>query len=110
MHAHIQNPKINMLGNCKWPPLWRHPYLSCLTYVCLCVHVCVHVYMHMCMGVAPIHSHPNPLPAPRNQVKYNNTNQDNSNLFKDFKSVETLNLCIDGWVNGWGHVKSLKIK
>ena len=27
MHAYAQNTKINMLGNCKWPPPWRQPCL-----------------------------------------------------------------------------------
>ena len=44
-------------------------------------------------------------------------NQDILILFKDLKSVETpptMGGCmvwwVVGWVNGWGHVKSLKIK
>ena len=59
MHAHARNAKINMLGNCKWPPPWRQPCLSCLT----CMHVCVHVhacaYACTCVcGVSPPNSTP----------------------------------------------------
>ena len=43
-HAHAQNAKINMLENCKWPPPWRQPCLSCLT----CMHVCAHVCACAC--------------------------------------------------------------
>ena len=46
-HAHARNTKINMLRNCKWPPPWRQPCLSCLT----CMHVCVHVRACVCMCV-----------------------------------------------------------
>ena len=54
-HAHARNAKINMLGNCKWPPPWRQPCLSCLTCMHVCVHVLVHTCMHMhtCVGVPP---------------------------------------------------------
>ena len=44
MHAHARNAKINMLENCKWPPPWRQPCLSCLT----CIHVCAHVRACAC--------------------------------------------------------------
>ena len=59
MLAHAQNAKIKMLGNCKWPPPWRQPCLSCLT----CMHVCAHVHVHACVctcvGVPPPNStHP----------------------------------------------------
>ena len=55
MHAHARNAKINMLENCKWPPPWRQPCLSCLT----CMHVCACVCT--CVGGAPTQSHPHPL-------------------------------------------------
>ena len=62
-HAHARNTKINMLENCKWPPPWRQPCLSCLT----CMHVCAHVRACMCAharahvhGGAPTQSHPYP--------------------------------------------------
>ena len=34
-----------MHRNGKWPPPWRHPCLSCLTYMYVhtCVHACEHV-------------------------------------------------------------------
>ena len=59
MHTHARNAKINMLGNCKWPPPWRQPCLSCLT----CMHVCAHVSvcacmcMPTCVGGAPTQPH-----------------------------------------------------
>ena len=56
MHAHIRNAKINMLGNCKWPPPWRQPFLSCLT----CMHVCAHACMHVCTCVCGGCPHPTP--------------------------------------------------
>ena len=30
---------MHMYRNCKWPPTWRHP---CLT--CMCVHACIHAW------------------------------------------------------------------
>ena len=68
-HAHARNAKINMLENCKWPPPWRQPCLSCLT----CMHVCAHVRartcvrVRMCVGGAPTqpHTHPPTHPTPR---------------------------------------------
>ena len=51
-----------MLGNCKWPPPWRQPCLSCLTCMHVCAHMCVHACMCVCtcthVGVPP----PNPTP------------------------------------------------
>ena len=46
MHMHMHNTKIYMYSNCKWPPPWRHPCLSCLT--CMCICACIHTCMHMC--------------------------------------------------------------
>ena len=64
MHAHARNAKINMLGNCKWPPPWRRPCLSCSTCMHVCAHVrvcaCMHVCVRTCVGVLP----PNPTPNP----------------------------------------------
>ena len=57
MHAHVY-----MYRNCKWPPLWRHPCLSCLTCICMRaymhVHACMCVHVHVCMGHPPTHPHP----------------------------------------------------
>ena len=95
MCMHMCNTKIYMYSNCKWPPPWRHPCLSCLTcmYICASIHACMH--MCACMG-HPIHPHTHPptSPIPKggdppHQLKYYNTwtNQDISILFEDFKSV-----------------------
>ena len=71
-----------MYSNCKWPPPWSHPCLSCLT--CMCIRVCMHACMYMCtcMGHS-IHSHPPTPPSthptypqgvtPPNQLKCYNT-------------------------------------
>ena len=61
-HTHAQNTKINMLGNCKWPPPWRQPFLSCLTCMHVCAHVCARMCMRMrmCVGGAPTQPHPHP--------------------------------------------------
>ena len=56
-HAHV-----SMYRNRKWPPIWKHPWLSCLsclTYMCMLV--CMHV--HACIG-HPSHSHTLPHPHP----------------------------------------------
>ena len=79
MHAHVY-----MYRNCKWPPTWRHPCLTCLaclTCMCLCACMCMHVCA--CMhGRPPTHSYPPPppfthLPPPKggpwNQLKFDNT-------------------------------------
>ena len=58
MHAHAQNAKINMLGNCKWLPPWRQPCLSCLT----CMHVCAHVHVCACAHVCVGYPHSTPPP------------------------------------------------
>ena len=47
MHTHVY-----MYRNCKWPPTWRHPCLSCM-----CVRAC----MCTCMG-HPLHTHTHPNP------------------------------------------------
>ena len=117
MHAHACKC---MYRNCKWPPTWRHPCLSCLT--CMCMYVC----MHVCMGYPSTHPYPSqpssthpppPIGNPRNWSKFNKscTNQDISILFEDLKSVENsphMGGCmiwwVGGWVDAWDQVKSLK--
>ena len=101
-----------------------HVYMF-TTCMCVCICVCMCVHMHACMGhphtpiptLTPIHP-PTPPPGPQNQSKFNNTltNQDDLIPFKDLKSVETLPLMsgcmvwwMDGWVDGCGQVKSLKL-
>ena len=37
MHTRIDT---HMYRNCKWLPTWRHPCLSCLACLCMCVHAC----------------------------------------------------------------------
>ena len=95
-------------------------------HTCTCIEIAnghphggIHVYhvKHACAclhGVPPhTDSHPYLIPLtliprgdPWNQSKFNNTstNQDNSILFEDFKSVETpphMGGWVDQWVNGW---------
>ena len=43
---------------------WRHPCLSCLTYmwVCVCIHACMHV--HVCAWCTPPHTNTHPQPNP----------------------------------------------
>ena len=87
-----------IFSNCKWPPPWRHPCLSCLTCMCMCVYACMHA--HVCLHGAlhiptPTHTpiHPSHLPPreviPPNQLKCYNTsmNQDVSILLEDLKYV-----------------------
>ena len=139
MHAHTQNAKINMLGNCKWPPPWRQPCLSCLTcmHVCAHVYVCTHVHVCACMcvrvctcvGVPPPNPHPpnhppnHPPPGlvPPKSVKM----QYDLNESRYCNSVWRFGICGDfhthgwvfslmgglvgGWVSGSKYVKSLKI-
>ena len=55
-HAHVY-----MYRNCKWPPTWRHPCLSCLTYMCVCMCACVHACACVCACI----QHPDmPIPTP----------------------------------------------
>ena len=82
MHAHTQtcmHAHVYMYRNCKWPPTWRHPCLSCLTCMCMHAYVCVHVCMHGTLTHTPV---PTPLSSthlppprgdPQNQLKFNNT-------------------------------------
>ena len=56
IHAHAcacTHTCVYMYRNCKWPLTWRHPCLSCLTYmlVCACMHVCMCVHGAWC----PLH-------------------------------------------------------
>ena len=63
MHTHACTrtyTHVCMYRNCKWPPTWRHPCLTCLT--CMCVHACMHV--HVCVhGTPPTYPHPPPPPS-----------------------------------------------
>ena len=111
MHAHARNVKINMLENCKWPPPWRQPCLSCLTCMHVCKHVRARACVRTCVGGAPTQSHPHP---PTHQGGYPpqisknairlGTNQDISIPFEDLESVENsppMGGCFFGWVGGW---------
>ena len=67
MHAHTHtHAHLYMYRNCKWPPTWRHPCLSCLSYLtCMCMHacacVCVHIHPHTPPPQAlPKSTHPPP--------------------------------------------------
>ena len=87
MHAHADT---HMYWNCKWPPSWRHPCLSCLT--CMCVHV------HVCMGCphtptptpTPIHSPPFPGWTPR--ISKNSIT---------LQPIKIIQFCLKIW-NLWG--------
>ena len=105
-HTHTH---LYMYRNCKWPPTWRHPCLSCLT--CMCVRACEHAW-----DISP-HTHTNPYPHPpichplrgvdpRNHLKFDNTStyQDISILFKDLKSVKNfpcMGGCVVWLLGGW---------
>ena len=127
MHAHT-HAHLYMYRNCKWPPTWRHPCLSCLSCLtCMCLHACVRV--HACVHMTPLHTpiptptpiHPSTTPQgvdPWNHLKFDNTStyQDISIPFEDLKSVKNsspMGGCVVGWVvgwvDGWGQVKSVKI-
>ena len=81
MHTHVHvcthmHAYVYMYRNCKWPPTWRHPCLSCLT--CMCMHVCV--CLHAWDTLTHTHTHPHPISPsatpqgdPRNQLKFDNT-------------------------------------
>ena len=115
-HMHTHACKC-MYRNCKWPPTWRHPCLSCLSCLtCMCVCTCMHVHAHACMCAwdtpLPIHTqaHPNhpsatPRGDPQNWLKFNNTwtNQDISIPFEDFEicgNFSPMDGCMIWWV-GW---------
>ena len=49
-HVHM-----HMYRNCKWPPSWRHPFLSCLTWMCMHVHVCMGCPHTLTPTPTPIH-------------------------------------------------------
>ena len=63
-HAHVcmhmHNTNIYMYSNCKWPPPWRHPCLSCIT--CMCVCASVHACMHMCACMGHPYTPTSPIP------------------------------------------------
>ena len=56
-HAHVY-----MNRNCKWPPTWRHPCLSCLT--CMCMHAwdTPHTPMPIHPSAIPMPIHPSAIP------------------------------------------------
>ena len=58
-HVHT-TAHAHMYRNCKWLLTWRHPCLSCLSCLCMCVHVCTCVCVHACMGHSPTHPYPPP--------------------------------------------------
>ena len=120
-HTH-KNTKINMLGNCKWPPPWRQPCLSCLT----CMHVCVHMHVHACIrmhvctciGGAPTHPPTHP-PGGTPQISKNAVRLERIKIFRFCLKIWNLwgiphpwvgVFVVGGWVDGWGsgskHVKS----
>ena len=67
MHAHActrTHIHVYMYRNCKWPPTWRHPCLSCSTSMCMCACMPVHVCACMCALDTPLHTHTHPHPHP----------------------------------------------
>ena len=51
-----------IFSNCKWLSSWRHPCLSCLTCMFICVYM--HACMHMCACIGhSIYPHPPTPPA-----------------------------------------------
>ena len=61
MHAHAHTHILYMYRNCKWPPTWRHPCLSCLVCLtCMCVHAC----MHVCACMHAWNTPHTPIPTP----------------------------------------------
>ena len=74
MHMHMHNTKIYMYSNCKWPPPWRHPCLSCLTCMCICAYMHAHFCLHGALQYTHTPStHPPTHPQegdPLNQLKH----------------------------------------
>ena len=72
MHAHICTCMhmqthtctcMHMYRNCKWPPTWRHPCLSCLLCLtCMCMCACMHACACACVHAwdTPLHTHIHP--------------------------------------------------
>ena len=121
-----------MLGNCKWPPPWRQPCLSCLTCMHVCVHVRVCVRVHACTcahawGVPPTNPiHPQP-PTPTHlplrgvppQISKNAIRLEQIEIFQfrlkiwnlwriphPWVGVYLVGGWVDGWVSGSKDVKS----
>ena len=101
IHAHTHtHTKINMLRNCKWPPPWRQPCLSCLTYMHVCLHMRAHagmcVCMRTCMGGAP-------------QISKNAIRLERIEIFRFRLKIWNLwriphpwvGVFFGGWVGGW---------
>ena len=106
-HAHICiTLKYTWIEACKWLPPLRHPCLSFLT----CMYVCIDVYACMCACMwglhPPTHYHPPQGWNPQMGKKINGSrmNQDISILFEDWTSVKTpppLSRCMVWWMSGW---------
>ena len=80
-HTHVY-----MYRNCKWLPTWKHPCLSCLSFLtCMCMHVYIAHSTHTLITTpTPIHPSATPTGGP-------------------------LGGWVHQWVNGWGQVEWLKI-
>ena len=115
-HAHTctcTHTHLYMYRNCKWPPTWRHPCLTCMCVrVCVCVHACMHGTPSNTPMPTPTPIHPSATPPggadPWNHLKFDNTStyQDISIPFEDLKSVKNsppMGGCglVGGWVGGW---------
>ena len=109
-HAHARNAKINMLENCKWPPPWRQPCLSCLTCMHVCAHVraCVHMRLRVRMCVGGAHTQPHPHPPPRGyplQISKNAIRLERIKIFRFRLKIWNLWRIPNAWVGvffgGW---------
>ena len=92
MHAHAQNAKINMLGNCKWPSPWRQPCLTCMH---VCAHMRAHACIHMCtcVGGTPTQPHPDP---PAHPPPRGGTPQISKNVIR-LERIEIFRFCLKIW-------------
>ena len=102
-----------MLENCKWPPPWRQPCLSCLT----CMHVCTHIRTCVCTcthawWVPPLNPTPTH-PPPRGgtpQISKNAIRLERIKIFRFCLKIWNLwriphpwvgVFLVGGWVDGW---------
>ena len=99
-HAHARNAEINMLGNCKWPPPWRQPCLSCLTCMHVCVHMCAHAHVRAYMhGGYPYPTPPPPTHPPTPQGGTPPPPQISKNTIR-LERIEIFRFCLRIW-NLW---------
>ena len=115
---------MHMNRNCKWPPTWRHPCLSCLTCMCVCLCAWMHAWE---IPHIPI---PTPSPSTHLATHQGGTPGISQNSI-ELELIKIIQFCLKIWnlwriphpwvgvwfggwvvdrcVDGWGWVKSLKI-